>query len=84
MALSIKNPEAERLARELARLTNESLTETVLRALRQRLQREQGRKHGQDFFAEVRRIQDRIARLPVRDDRPADEIIGYDERGLPS
>lgn len=84
MALSIKNPEAERLARELARLTNESLTEAVLLALRQRLQREQGRKHGPDLFEDVRRIQERVAHLPVQDARPADEIIGYDERGLPS
>ena len=84
MALSIKNTEVDRLARELAQLTNESLTEAVLRALRERLQREQRRRHGQDLFEEVRRIQQRIARLPVRDARPADEIIGYDEQGLPN
>ncbi len=83
MALSIKNPEADRLARELARVTGENLTEAVLRALRERLQRERGRRHGPDLFEEVRRIQERVARLPVRDARTADEIIGYDERGLP-
>lgn len=84
MALSIKNPEADRLARELARLTDESLTEAVLQALRERLQREQGRKRGSDLFEEVQRIQERVARLPVRDSRPAEEIIGYDEQGLPN
>jgi antitoxin VapB len=36
MALSIKNPETERLARELARVTGESLTEAVTEALRDR------------------------------------------------
>ncbi|MDQ4043975.1 MAG: type II toxin-antitoxin system VapB family antitoxin, partial [Chloroflexota bacterium] len=43
MALSIKNPEAERLARELARTTGESLTQAVTAALRERLVRETGR-----------------------------------------
>lgn len=84
MALSIKNEEADKLARELAQLTGESLTEAVLQALRERLEREQGRKHGPDLFEEVRRIQERVARLPVQDERPADEIMGYDEQGLPS
>lgn len=43
MALSIKNPETERLARELANVTGESLTEAVTQALRDRLVRETGR-----------------------------------------
>lgn len=84
MALSIKNEEADKLARELAQLTGESLTEAVLQALRERLQREHGRKHGPDLFEEVRRIQKRVARLPVQDARPAEDIIGYDEHGLPN
>jgi antitoxin VapB len=84
MALSIKNPETERLARELARATGESLTEAVTVALRDRLLRETG--HGGDCAqvrAEIRRIQERIAELPVLDERAPDEIIGYDEHGLP-
>lgn len=40
MSLNIKNPEAHRLARELARVTGESLTAAVTTALRQRLERE--------------------------------------------
>lgn len=43
MALSIKDPEADRLARELARRTGESLTEAVVRSLRERLDRQRGR-----------------------------------------
>ncbi|MCB9530155.1 MAG: type II toxin-antitoxin system VapB family antitoxin, partial [Myxococcales bacterium] len=39
MALSIKNDEADRLARELAALTGESLTEAVVVSLRERLAR---------------------------------------------
>ena len=43
MALSIKHPEADRLARQLADATGESLTDAIIQALRERLRREQGR-----------------------------------------
>lgn len=44
MALSIKTDEADRLARDLAKLTGESLTEAVTAALRERLARERARR----------------------------------------
>ncbi len=84
MALSIKHPEADRLARELAACTGESLTDAVLEALRERLQREQARREVGSLSEEIRRIGKRCASLPVLDARPADEILGYDERGLPN
>jgi antitoxin VapB len=84
MALSIKDPEADRLARELARRTGESLTQAVITALRERLQREKNRQRGPRLLDELRAIVARCSRLPVLDRRPADEILGYDESGLPS
>lgn len=83
MALSIKHPEADRLARELAARTGESLTEAVLNALRERLLREAGRRSGVPLADELREIRRRCAALPVLDARAADEILGYDEQGLP-
>ncbi len=44
MALSIKTAEADELARSLARLTGESMTEAVTAALRERLARERARR----------------------------------------
>ena len=84
MALSIKDPEADRLARELAEATGESLTEAVTNALRERLRivRPDTRTPEQ-FAADVNAIVEQYSRLAVVDDRSADEIIGYDERGLP-
>ncbi len=82
MAISIKDAETDRLARALARATGETLTEAIRLALRERLERERRRSRGGPA-AGIRRIQERIARLPVRDPRKADEIIGYDEHGLP-
>ncbi len=82
MALNIKNPEADRLARELAARTGETITETVLKALRERLKRE-GAKSPLSLKDEIMEISRRCAALPDLDRRSADEIIGYDENGLP-
>jgi len=83
MALSIKHDEADRLARELAATTGESLTEAVLNALRERLRRERGRVRGPRLRTELRAIRTRCASLPVLDSRAADDIIGYDGHGVP-
>lgn len=48
MALSIKTAEADRLARTLARLTGETMTEAVTVALRERLAREQERRKAKE------------------------------------
>ena len=82
MALSIKNDDADRLARELAATTGESLTDAVLEALRERLARELGRRRP-GVGARLQRLAQEVATLPVLDDRPADQILGYDNDGLP-
>ena len=83
MALSIKHPEADRLARELAAHTGESLTGAVITALRERLTREKGRGRKPRLSEELRVIGERCASLPVLDERSAEEILGYDDTGLP-
>lgn len=82
MALNIKDPEADRLARELAARTGESLTRTVIVSLRERLKRE-GAKSPLSLKDEIMEISRRCAALPRRTNKTADEIIGYDENGLP-
>ena len=82
MAISIKDPETDRLARALAAATGESLTDAIRIALRDRLERESQRSR-RGIGPEVRRIQERLARLPVLDRRPPDEIVGYDAHGVP-
>jgi antitoxin VapB len=84
MALSIKDPEADRLARELAARTGESLTKVVVIALRERLARETGRASVTPLSNELAAIRRRCAALPVIDSRPAEQILGYDEHGLPT
>ena len=83
MPLSLKNPEAERLAREVASRTGETLTTAIVVALRERLARLRHRPNTRRLRDDLREIGERCAALPTLDERPADEIIGYDERGLP-
>lgn len=83
MALSIKNPEADHLARELVAITGETLTDAVLAALRERLDRE--RHHRRPGIASrLHRLADETSSLPMLDRRHPDEIIGYDEDGVPA
>jgi antitoxin VapB len=83
MALSIKHPEADRLARALAAQTGESLTEAIISALRERLTRQQTRHRGIRLSQTLMDIGRRCAALPVVDARPAEEILGYDDHGVP-
>lgn len=83
MALSIKDPEADRLARALAEATGESITEAIRRALEERLARVAQRHSNYRLATAVRRVQERLAQLPVLDARGADELVGYDEHGVP-
>jgi antitoxin VapB len=83
MALNIRNAEAERLAAELARHTGETKTEAVTRALRDRLARVRREGSRRRLADELEAIAEHCATLPVLDARSADEILGYDEQGLP-
>ena len=83
MALSIKNPEAERLARQIARETGESLTEAIQIALRERLRRLPQRRRGRIMNERLEEILRRVDALPPLDTRPDDEILGYDSQGIP-
>ena len=83
MAMSIKSLEAERLARELAAKTGESLTGAIHKALQERLERlNQGRRN-QVVINQLEEILRRVDQLPILDPRRADEILGYDQDGLP-
>ena len=80
MVLSIKSDLADQLARDLAALTGESITDAVVASLEARLEIERRRRRRLGLGD----IVERFARLPVVDKRDPDEIMGYDEHGLPS
>jgi antitoxin VapB len=86
MTLHIKDPKADRLARELAKVTGESLTDAVTRAVEERLARQTSQTNAgaQLRFDRVMKLLEEFDKLPVYDNRSADEILGYDENGLPT
>ena len=81
MALNIKSPEADRLARELAERTGESITEAVTKAIEERLARCRSEARPKRA-AVLRAIRERAARLPTRDPSADDVLVDYDDDGL--
>ena len=81
MPLNIKDPQTDRLARELSALTGESLTEATRRALEERLQRV--RRHP-DESDDLTAIITRGRARRILDDRSVDEILGYGPDGMPA
>ena len=83
MALSLKDPETDRLARSVAAMMGETLTEAVRNALDERLQRERLRR-GQvgDLAARLRAIGQHCASLPDVEPYAEDDSGLYDETGM--
>jgi len=83
MALSIKDPETERLARALSQLTGENITTATKRAIEERLRRLSGQTRRTTLLEDMAEIRRRWSEMRIVDDRSAEEILGYDEHGLP-
>ncbi len=83
MAISIKSIETEQLAREIAAKTGESLTGAIQKALEERLERLKNNRRSQALGSLLDDILQRVDKMPDLDPRTPDEIIGYDEDGLP-
>jgi antitoxin VapB len=81
----IDDPEVERLVDAIARHTGETTTEVVVNALRERLEREEARALDvEQIVEEAMAIGRHCAALPVLDAQSPDELLGYDECGLPN
>lgn len=83
MAINIKDPETDELVRRLSALTNESITTAINIAVRERLDRHERVQRRRGSRDRLQRIVDEARCTPVRD-ISEDEILGYDERGVPS
>ena len=81
--LAIKDPDTDALARRLASLTGEKITDAVRIALQERVDREEQCRN-KATLAELKALVEEFHRLMVVDPRTPDEIIGYDDLGLPA
>lgn len=84
MPISIKNDQTELLVRNLAALTKESLTEAIRTAVVERYDRLRRARTGRSLADELNEIALRCAKLPVLSQLSDDEILGYDEFGVPT
>ena len=85
MPISIKREETVRLARALKQQTGKPMARVIHEALEESFGRLSATSPDpQQRLAEMRAISRRVAGLPNRDTRSADEVIGYDENGLPN
>jgi len=82
--LNIKNAEAYELAAEIAYLQGGSMTEAVLRALRREAAFARKLKDRDAYFKRLLAYGERFMALPQDDTRTPEEILGYDENGLPT
>ena len=89
MALNLKNPEVERLAAEVSKLTGESKTEAIRRALLERRGRLKGQPPGERRAHVLAFLQakvwptipaDQLGRRLTRAEE--DEILGYGPGGV--
>jgi antitoxin VapB len=83
MSINIKDSETDTLAREVAKRTGETLTDAIRTALRERLQRLVGRYKAPTKREKLHEILRRVDALPRLENRSEDEILGYDESGVP-
>ena len=83
MPLSIKNEATERLARQVAGETGESLTEAIQTSLEERWERLKRRRKNQILTGQIEDLLRRVDALPSLDSRPENEILGYGDDGIP-
>ena len=82
MALNIKNAEVVEMVRRLANERGVDMTEAIRGAVERELRFSEAAISAR--LRKMRAISERISALPPLDDRSPDEILGYDEHGLPS
>jgi antitoxin VapB len=83
MPISIKSIETERLVREIVAKTGESITGAIQKALEERLERLKQDRRSRILTSQIEEILRRVDQLPILDARTPEEIVGYDENGLP-
>jgi antitoxin VapB len=82
MGVNMKSDDTHRRAKELARMTGESIAEAVDRAVTERLERLRRQRNRKALATKLLKLGEQCSRLPVIDERSAEEML-YDENGLP-
>lgn len=84
MTLNIKNNDALALVEDLSRATGQNKTQVIIEALREKLAKVRAQKNVSNpdkFMKSILSIVAQCQKMKVKDDRTADEILGYDKNG---
>ncbi len=84
MPIIIKNDQTELIACKLAELTGETLTDAIKTAVVERYDRLRRERSGRSLADELNSIALRCARRPIISRLSNEEILGYDEAGVPT
>ena len=82
MALSIRDPKAEKLAKEIAAITGGKISQEIIAALEDRLERLRDRNTHISTVNEIIKISKRCSSLPDQDKRSPEEILEYNKNGI--
>ena len=80
MALSIRNPLAEKLAKQVSKESGKNVTQSIIHALEEKLEKIHGRRSVPDIIEEIIEISKRCSNLPDKDSRTPEEILGYNKK----
>lgn len=82
MSLIIEDPETQSLAEALAKIVGKPVPDAIKHALTAQLEQER-QPSPEVVRGRLRAIRERVKTYPVLDPRSPDELLGYDENGLP-
>ena len=82
--LNLKDPTTRALAEKVARQHGMTLNGAVKAALQEKLDRDAAAASTDERYARMMAVVEKFRAAPIKDHRTPDEILGYDENGLPT
>jgi antitoxin VapB len=83
MAFHISNDRVDQNVRRLAALTGQSITDAINSAVVEKLRKLEPRRPDPNYVDDLMRMADEIGKHLRPGIKSTDDLIGYDERGLP-
>ena len=83
MAFHVSSETVDKKVRRLAALTGQSITDTIDSAVTKELRRMEPRKPDPNYVEDLLRMADEIGKHVRPGIKSTDDLVGYDEYGLP-
>jgi hypothetical protein len=83
MAFHVSSESVDKKVRRLAKLTGQSITDTIDSAVTEKLRRLEPKKPDPNYVEDLLRMGDEIGKHLRPGIKSTDDLVGYDESGLP-